>query len=161
RQLLDGLGRGHDRGPKVPAPEAGRAAEQALLISLLAGHPDRVARRRQGNDVLVLAEGGQVDLARESVVRSVEWVVVLDAQDPGKPGTAPRAHLVSAIKPDWLIELFPDEVQESRAVRWNQQLERVEATWRLTFGGLVLDESPDSSDEPQVMALIEELLRKE
>jgi ATP-dependent helicase HrpB len=153
RQLLDGLARG---GAK-PAPVPGRATEQALLISLLAGHPDRVARRRQGNATLVLAEGGQVDLARESVVQSAEWVVVLDSQDPGRPGTAPRAHVVSAIKPDWLIELFPDEVQEGRAVRWDARLERVEATSRLTFGGLVLDESPDAGDGPE----IEELLRKE
>lgn len=137
---------------------AQRADEAALLLSLLAGHPDRVARRlRPGSPTLALAEGGQVDLARESVVQDAEWLVVLDAQDPRRQGASARAHVVSAIKPDWLIELFADQVREGRAVRWNQQLERVEATWRLSFGGLVLDEAADASDGPEV----EELLRRE
>lgn len=137
---------------------ADQADEAALLISLLAGHPDRVARRqRPESPVLVLADGGQVELARESVVQSAEWVVVLDAQDPRRGGAAARAHVVSAIKPDWLLELFPDQFEEGRAVRWNQQQERVEATWRLSFGSLVLEESPDPGAGPEV----EELLRRE
>lgn len=152
RKQLEGLLRGLEGGRRAGGDE------QALLLSLLAGHPDRVARRQRPDaPTLVLADGGQVDLARESVVQAAEWVVVLDAQDPRRQGTSARAHVVSAIRPDWLLELFPEQVQEGRAARWNQQQERVEATWRLTYGGLVLDESPDHDAGPEV----EEVLRRE
>src|SRR5207248_3622331 len=59
--------------------------EKELLISILAGYPDRVARRRaegvrrDGSVELLLAGGGTAELAPESVVRGAEFLVAVDA----------------------------------------------------------------------------------
>jgi ATP-dependent helicase HrpB len=49
--------------------------------------------------------------------------------------------LASAIEPEWLIDLFPDDVQEQSEVVWNPKTERVEARETMTWGGLVLHAS--------------------
>ncbi|HEV2765618.1 MAG TPA: ATP-dependent helicase C-terminal domain-containing protein, partial [Pyrinomonadaceae bacterium] len=132
------------------------AGEAELLISILAGYPDRVARRRASNEgeggrvELLLAGGGSAQLAPESVVRQSEFMVAVDAEqrrDAGgrKPvgrgagGTLVR--LASACEPEWLLDLFPESVGESIEARWNAQAERVEVLSRLVYEGLVLAES--------------------
>src|SRR5579859_6563738 len=99
------------------------AAESALRIALLAGYPDRVAKRvRPGSRGLALAGGGSAELAATSVVRDAEWLVALEAEErqvaaggaraPGSPvargGVVVR--LASAIEPEWLFDLFPGDV---------------------------------------------------
>ncbi len=130
-----------------------RDDEEKLAIALLAGHPDRVARR-QGPRTFVLAAGGHVEQATESVVRDSPWVVVLDATDLKRGGTAPRAHLVSAIRPEWLVDLFPEQLAEVRGARWNADLERVDASWRLVYGDLAVEESTEPGDAAEVEAVL-------
>lgn len=153
RQLRD-LARRLDRdGPRAaPAEEP----EVAIRLALLAGHPDRVARRpHPARDGLVLAAGGQARLGVESVVQAAEWLVVLDAGGAGgAKGGGPRVGLASAIAPDWLLELFPDDLEEERAVVWSADRERVEASWRLRYGGLVIEESPEDGDPERVAAVL-------
>ncbi|RMG18844.1 MAG: ATP-dependent helicase HrpB [Planctomycetota bacterium] len=141
------------RGEDAPNPD------EALLLALLAGHPDRVARRGRG-DELVLARGGRAQLCRESVVRDADWLVALDALDPRRPRQAARVRLASAIEPEWLLELFPEEVEEVREVAWDATRERVEARWLLRYGQLVLEESPERGDVPEATALLREKLRE-
>jgi ATP-dependent helicase HrpB len=125
--------------------------EEALLISVLAGYPDRVARRRDVRDEgaeLLLAGGGTARLAPESVVRASEFLVAVDAEERGpgpRPAGAPRGalavvRLASAIEPDWLLDLFADALAEVTEARWNAQAERAEVTSRLVYDQLVLDE---------------------
>jgi ATP-dependent helicase HrpB len=123
--------------------------EQTLLLSLLAGHPDRVARR-QGPRALALAEGGTAELSDETAVRESEWVLVLDATDPRRHGRKARARIASAIEPDWLLDLFPDALREEVSVRWNPAQERVESTWQLRYGGLVVESSAEQGEPTQV-----------
>lgn len=122
--------------------------EKQLLISVLAGYPDRVARRRAGAELL-LAGGGSAQLAPESVVRQAEFLVAIDAEERPEPGIGKGARpsaksvvrLASAIEIDWLLDLFPDEIRESNEAHWSVQAERVEASSRLTYGQLILAES--------------------
>ncbi len=103
---------------KVAAPAN---TEAALRLSLLAGYPDRVARRaRPGSRSLALAEGRSAELAETSVVRDAEWLVALEAEE-GRAGARSGAivRLASAIEPDWLLDLFADGVTEKREVAWN------------------------------------------
>ena len=121
--------------------------EQALLVSILAGYPDRVARRRTvaavharssaGN--LALAGGGTAELARSSVVRTAPFIVAVDAEE--RRGAPSIVRVASAIEPEWLIDLFPDAVRDELEVRFDAATERVEASARLVYEGLVLDES--------------------
>src|ERR1041384_6697939 len=132
--------------------------ETALLVSILAGYPDRVARRRTvttqersaGADLL-LAGGGAAQLARESIVQRAEFLVAVEAEerrDAGRSsGRAARTfvRLASAIEPEWLLDLFPERIVETTEARWNEQTERVEAVSRLLYDKLVLTESRASS----------------
>jgi ATP-dependent helicase HrpB len=155
RQLSrGGGGRGRAAGEDKFEKEANRAAaegvrEEALLLSVLTGYPDRVARRRAkaaGAEKveLVLAGGGRgaATLAPESVVRRAEFVVAVDAEE--RRGPRQRAEvfvrLASAIEPEWLIDLFPERVAESVDAEWNAQAERAEVFSRLSYDGLTLTE---------------------
>ena len=136
--------------------------ERELLISILAGYPDRVARRRapaaaargaeaagsRGNEAeLLLSGGGSAVLAPESVVRRAEFLVAVDAEERGDAARGGRAvaaktfvRLASAIEPDWLLDLFPDSLSEKVEARWNAQGERVEVVRRLVYDQLTVEE---------------------
>ncbi|MFI5302371.1 MAG: ATP-dependent helicase C-terminal domain-containing protein, partial [Polyangiales bacterium] len=62
------------------------------------------------------------------------------------------------IEPDWLLELFADRIVEEVDVSWNATAERVEATERMTFGALVLDERPAGASA--AIAIARELLAR-
>ena len=129
--------------------------EKELLISILAGYPDRVARRRATPDrrdpaqgrgeasaELLLSGGGTAELAPESVVRRAEFLVAVDAEERGGAARAAKTvvRLASAVEPDWLLDLFADTLAEKVEARWNARDERVEVVRRLTYDQLVVDE---------------------
>jgi ATP-dependent helicase HrpB len=120
--------------------------DEALLISILAGYPDRVARRRSMKSdqaELLMSGGGGAMLSPSSVVRSNEFMVAVDAeerQDFNKR-TSAVIRLASAIEPEWLIDLFAGQLTETLDARWNAQAERVEVVQRLLYDQLVIDES--------------------
>ncbi|HEX8148545.1 MAG TPA: ATP-dependent helicase HrpB [Pyrinomonadaceae bacterium] len=145
--------------------------EAALLVSILAGYPDRVARRRartveHGESVeLLLSGGGTAELAPESVVRAAEFLVAVDAEERGDAGRTARAaktavRLASKVEPDWLLDLFPDALAEKTEARWNAQGERVELMRRLTYDQLVVEEwrAPRAEGEEVTRALAEAAL---
>ncbi len=152
RQLGRIVGDGGKRGKRT---KLSAAEETELLISILAGYPDRVARRRTldgqrdeaGAEVL-LAGGGSARLAPESVVRRAPFMVAVDAGErsggarQGRRGAGEAiVRLASAIEPDWLLDLFTDRVTESTEVVWDREASRVEVVRRLLYEELVLDES--------------------
>src|SRR6185369_1464624 len=87
-----------------------KPTDEALLMAILAGFPDRVARRkRQGSRGLALAQGGVAELAETSAVRNAPWMVAVDAEvRAGK--TLVRS--ASEIEPEWLIDLFEERIEE-------------------------------------------------
>jgi ATP-dependent helicase HrpB len=162
---------------RVSDGEAGSGAglsdekEAALLISTLAGYPDRVARRRakavgHGESVeLLLSGGGAAELAPESVVRAAEFLVAVDAEERGDAAAGKRAaktvvRLASRVEPDWLLDLFPEALAEKTEARWNAQGGRVELLRRLTYDQLVIDEwrAPRAEGEEVTRALAEAAL---
>jgi ATP-dependent helicase HrpB len=149
-----------------------KSGERELLISILAGYPDRVARRRAGEGMregsveLLLSGGGTAELAPESVVRGAEFLVAVDAEERGGAQRAPAraaktvVRLASAIEPDWLLDLFADALEEKTEARWNAQAERVEAVRRLTYDRLVVEEwrAPKAVGEEVTRSLAEAAL---
>jgi ATP-dependent helicase HrpB len=149
-------------------------SERELLVSILAGYPDRVARRRAARDPreasreLLLSGGGAAELAPESVVRGAEFLVAVDAEERGDAAQAfARAErqgaraaksivrLASAIEPDWLLDLFADSLAERVEARWNAQGERVEVVRRLVYDQLVVDEwRADKSEGEEVTRVL-------
>jgi ATP-dependent helicase HrpB len=129
-----------------------RHDDDALLMSVLAGFPDRVARRRAGNQVL-LSAGASGEVAGPSV--AYEFMVAVDAEDR-KDKPLPLIRMTARIEPEWLIELFPDRVQERSRLEWNREAERVDAVSALFYDELVIQESrgaaPDPAEAAQLLA---------
>jgi ATP-dependent helicase HrpB len=148
---------------RTPPPTS---PDDALLAATLAAYPDRVARRRApGSDEIVLFGGGSARLDAASVVREAPLLVAVDAEerkgDRRPPGAArgpeARVSIASAVTQELLLDLFPDALRYEDAVAWNAQAERVDASERLLYGDLVLEESRASRADPEkVSALLAE-----
>jgi ATP-dependent helicase HrpB len=145
---LAGATRGAARAPR---PDGMEAVDRAVQLALLAGFPDRIARRRtRGERALTLFSGKSARLADTSVVHDATLLIALDAEDVGREVVV---RLASAIEPDWLMELFPGMVEMVDELVWNAASEQVEQQSRIAFGSVVLDEerkpgatSPEASE---------------
>ena len=136
----------------VNPPRQSRRNEDALLLSVLAAFPDRVARRRQGAD-LQLAAGTPAQLAPSSTVTQSEFLVAVEAEDRRDQKT-PLVRIASAIEPEWLIDLFPDRIRETSEVQWNRAAGRVEAVSAMMFDRIAIQESRGTPDPDAAAELL-------
>ena len=124
----------------LPQGQRAQPREQALLISVLAGFPDRVGKRR-GADV-VLSGGGAAQLSADSAVRDAPLLVAVEAEERRNQGRArATVRLASAIEPEWLLDLHAEALHEEAEVLWEPARSRVEVESRLLYDQLVLEES--------------------
>jgi len=131
-----------------PGPREG-TRDDAIQIAVLAGFPDRVARRR-GADVL-LASGGAAQLSADSAVREAELLVAVDAEERRDGGRSRvMVRVASAIDPDWLLDLHPASLREEAQLVWEDSRERVEVLSRLLYDQLVLEETRRLPGEPEL-----------
>jgi ATP-dependent helicase HrpB len=138
----------------VAPPKQKRRDEDALLMSVLAAFPDRVARRRQGGE-LQLAAGGPARLAEQSTVTEAEFLVAVEAEDRRDQKT-PLVRIASGVEPEWLLDLFPERVRETAAVDWNRAAERVECVSALMFDQIAIEERRGAPDPEAAAALLAE-----
>ena len=131
-------------------PKQTRHDDDALLLSVLAGFPDRVARRRTGNQVL-LSTGISAEVAGEPP--PYEFMLAIDVEDR-KENPLPLVRMIARIEPEWLLDLFPDHVEERSSVVWNRGAERVEKVSALVYDKLVLEESRGSAPEAEAAELL-------
>jgi ATP-dependent helicase HrpB len=138
----------------VRPAKAQQQDDDALLLSVLMGFPDRVAQRRAGNQ-LVLSNGTAAELG--GLGSSFPLMVALDVEDrTEKP--LPQVRLIARVEPEWLLDLFPERLREEKAVVWNRLAERVDAVSRLVYEKLILQESIDP--EPDLNAVAELLAER-
>ena len=129
-------------------------SEAAFLRAILAGYPDRIARRRQaGSPRFLLASGHGAVLGRDSGVRNAEFVVAVDVT-AGRRGEGAEAtiRIASEIDPAWLADVPAGS--GLRATRVDHETDasgRVRATARDMYGAIVLSERPAAVD-PDVAA---------
>jgi ATP-dependent helicase HrpB len=126
--------------------------EDALLISVLAAFPDRVARRRNAAELL-LAEGGSAELASSSTVTAPPFLVAVEAEDR-RDRKLPLVRIASAIEPDWLLDLFPERVREVSRLEWNRAASRVEQVDALMFGEIAIQETRGAPDPEPAAAML-------
>jgi ATP-dependent helicase HrpB len=180
--------RGVGESPQASGLSLSEEQERELLISILAGYPDRVARRRvpsagargsqnaasrgaqaggarESGGELLLSGGGAAVLAPESVVRRAEFLVAVDAEERSEAGRvragAARTvvRLASAVEPDWLLDLFADSLSEKVEARWNAQGERAEVVRRLVYDQLTVDEWRGDKSAREEKAVADETAR--
>ena len=148
--LIDGFDPRHSRRAAQARSQLLRVApadgprvgsrDEAILVSVLAGFPDRVARRR-GTEVL-LASGGSAQLSPQSAVRDADLLVAVDAEERRQRGrTQVIVRVASAIEPEWLLDLHAASLREETELVWDSGRERVEVISRLLYDRLVLEES--------------------
>jgi ATP-dependent helicase HrpB len=114
-----------------------RHDDEALLLAVLTGYPDRVGRRRAGNQVM-LATGVTAEVA--GAPPAYEFLLAIDAEDR-KENALPLIRMTARVEPESLLDLFPERIRETTTVEWNRTLERVEQVKSLLYDKLVLEET--------------------
>jgi ATP-dependent helicase HrpB len=124
---------------------ATRASEAEFRRAVLAGYPDRVARRRSPkSDRLVLASGTGARLGRESGVHDGEWLVAVDVTAGTAPGAEALVRIATRIEREWL-QATSSEVR-------HEMTDGVVRAWRADrYDQLTLGEQPAPVD-PEIAA---------
>jgi ATP-dependent helicase HrpB len=130
-------------------PLAEAIDDEGFRRAVLAGYPDRVARRRTPlQDRLLLASGTGARLARESGVQA-EYLVAVDvAAGRGAPGAEALVRMATGIEREWLTPT-------ARELRHEIDTEgRVRAARLDKYDAIVLAEHPVPPDPAAAAALV-------
>jgi ATP-dependent helicase HrpB len=141
----------------APAATGSDPDDEALLRALVAGFPDRVARRREpGSSRLVLSSGGGALLARESGVREGELLLALEVTG-GVAGAAqePLVRVASRAERAWLADVRTEIVH-----RFDEASGSVRAVARDAYDRLVLAERPVPPDPEVAASLVAEAVER-
>jgi ATP-dependent helicase HrpB len=156
-------------GRRGPDDEYQGEEQRSLSLALLAGFPDRVARRRQpGSRDVILATGQVAQLDEESVVRRHNLLLAVDAEDRAHaplslqrgekraPRHGIRVRLAEPLEAEWLIDHAADQISEKEELTWDDARQRVNASSQLCWGAVVLDQSERAAPpSPGASALLE------
>jgi ATP-dependent helicase HrpB len=113
------------------------ASDEVLLRALVAGFPDRVARRRDVTSDKGLMVGGRgVKLGPKSAVQKSPLFLCVDIDGAGIEATVRQA---SEVQREWLPQ---DQVRNGEELFFHPTQKQVVARRRVAFADLILDESP-------------------
>lgn len=121
--------------------EPRKTPDEALQKCILIGFSDRVARRLDGGTLRCeLVHGGRGTLARESLVHHAPLIVVAEVREieGAEKSVNTVLSLATAITPEWLEELFPEDVREELNVSYDPTTRRVWAEVQRQFRDLLL-----------------------
>jgi ATP-dependent RNA helicase HrpB len=128
-----------------------RVEPDSVQRCVLVGFSDHLAKRLSGSQRCEMVHGRRGTLARESVVKAPLFVVS-EIREVESGGGRERnlnvvLNLATAVKEEWLRELFPGDFKKVRAVAYDVALKRVVAREETRFRDLVLAEK-DSGAPP-------------
>jgi ATP-dependent helicase HrpB len=133
--------------------EMSTPAEETLLKLAVWAYPDRVCRRRGGQDRGVMVGGGGVRLSPDSVVKRADFFVAVDPRhDDRSHAREAFVRIASAIEAAWLEEMFPTQIRREREVVYDESRERVVGVARLWYRDLLLREDKDVPVDAQSAA---------
>jgi len=117
--------------------------EATLLRCILAGFPDRVVRRREpGSTRGVMVGGTGVVLDEQSTVRDSELFVAVELMAANaRQQVEARARVASAVREEWLREMFPALCTRHDEVVFDDERERIVRRRQDRFGDLTLRET--------------------
>ncbi len=132
--------------------------DEALRRCLLVGFSDQLAVRLDGGTLRCqLVHGRRGQIARESAVRDVALVVAAEIHEiEGRAGDLNvLLSLVTAVEPDWLRELFPEDFHERAVALYDHEEKRVYAERQRLFRDLPLEvKRGGQPDEAAAAALL-------
>ena len=152
KQQRLGLVEGDVRGP---APRNGDSAtldaglvtspSTALQRCLMAGFVDQLAKRRvPGRPECDLTEQRQGQLVRESVVQDAAYFVAANLRDT--PSGQTLLSLATAVKPEWIAEMFPQHLTTTVEHVFDAQNKRVAAMKLTRYHDLVIEQKTQQRD---------------
>lgn len=124
-------------------------AEDALLRCIAAGFIDQLcARRSQGTLECELTEGRRGTLMRESVVQNASLFVAATIREVTGRGSENLTllGLATAVKREWIEEMFPDQVVAQVEHLFDRTHKRVAAVKLVRFHDLVIHHEHQSRD---------------
>jgi ATP-dependent helicase HrpB len=132
------------------------ADEQMILKLALHAYPDRVVRRRERDPAAGAMVGGAgVRLAPESVVRQGDFFLALDARDePRNTSREAIVRIASAIEPQWLEELFPNQIRRERATVYDASRDRVVGRGQTWYRDLLVREDDNAAVDPRQAVIV-------
>ena len=149
-------------GVKVEDSPAGG---EKLRKCVLAGFSDHLGRRIDGGTLRCRLVGGRSgSIGRESVVRDRPLVVAAEIKEIGRTDGEVEVilGLVTAVKEEWLREMFPNDFSESKGLVFEENGRRVLETERTCFRGLVLEEKRrDVEASPETAAVLAQAVLEE
>lgn len=137
--------------------------DDAQLIAIMSGFPDRIARRRRpGEPVFLLASGGAATLDTSSVVTGSDLIVAAVA---GQHRRGTRTETVirkaSHVELDWVLEQHLDAITERDELEWDVDAERVTRVRELRLDQLVLEATVRPAQaSPEASAVLAVAARK-
>jgi len=137
----------YDQLVRIVRPPIGKhGAPEAVSRAVLQAFPDRVARRGSSGQVL-LSNGASATIQSAPG----EFFVAIDIESRSdRP--LPLIRLACAIKPEWLLDLFPDRVIARSGVEWNREQQRVEAVDALEYNRLIIEQNRSGNPDPEAAA---------
>ena len=115
--------------------------DEGLLRSLCAGFVDQLCLRKDSGSLdCLLSEGRTGTLMRESVVQKAEMFVAASIREVSgrSGGVLTLIGLATAVRPEWLRELFPQHLNSVDEHVFDRLHKRVAAVRRLRFVDLVI-----------------------
>ena len=145
----------------LPSPAEPTDAETRLLKALLLAYPDRVGQL-SANGTCAFAGGGGAKLDPASRVRRPGLILALEAEAVKQgAGGQTLVRLASRCEADWLLEAFPERLEEVEELLFNPSAGRVERRSEIRYDGLAIDvaRGPADPSDPRVAALLADALR--
>jgi ATP-dependent helicase HrpB len=109
--------------------------ERDLAECILAAYPDRVAKRRKGEEYTVA--GGIAAKLGSPLPKPSEWIVAVELDEMAERGVV-MIRAACPIEPEWLLD-FP--VEEVDRYLWSREKERFEQESAIVFHGLAIEAS--------------------
>lgn len=122
------------------ALEEGAVSEEAIAKCILSGFADHVAKRMDGGTLRCeVVHGRRGRLDEESVVRRAPLLVAANVREIEGRELEVVLSLATAIRPEWLEELYPDDMGECVQVGFHRVEKRVIAERQKKYRDLVLE----------------------
>ncbi len=139
---------------RKPSPDR-RDPTEAFARSVLAAFPDRLARRRDAGTLICELRGGRRgELVRASGARDAELLVAAEVREVGGRGRPVKTLLsmATAIREEWLMELFPDAWQIEDRMLWDEHRRQVVRRIRTACLGVTLEDRETDDVDPEKAA---------
>jgi ATP-dependent helicase HrpB len=148
-QLLD-IAKSH-----LPKSEEAACTAEKLQKCILTGFIDQLCiRRDQGSLECFLTQGRSGTLARESVVQKASMFVAASIREiSGKNGPLTLLGLATAVKLEWLKEMYPQHFRVSLEHRYDRTHKRVEAIQITRFEDLIVAQEHSKNFDPSASGL--------